>query len=98
LGGGVKRVPPTLLWLGLPLLWCAVLASAAGAIYCKHRARELFVQLEGFNRDRDELEAEWGRLQIEQSYWSSYAYVDYTATARLKMRIPASQEVELPAP
>ena len=94
----MKPVSRTLVWLGLPLLWCAVLASAAGAIYCKHRARELFVQLEGFNRDRDELDAEWGRLQIEQSYWSTYAYVDYTATARLKMRIPASQEIELPAP
>jgi len=94
----VKPAPRTLLWIGLPLLWCAVLASAAGAIYCKHRARELFVYLESLNSSRDEFEAEWGRLQIEQSYWSSYAYVDYTATARLKMRIPASQEVELPAP
>ena len=94
----MKRVPQALLWIGLPLLWCAVLASAAGAIYCKHRARALFVQLERLNSGRDELEAEWGRLQIEQSYWSTYAYVDYTATARLKMRIPASQEVELPAP
>lgn len=94
----MKPVPRTLLWLGLPLLWCAVLGSAAAAIYCKHRARELFVQLERLNSGRDELEAEWGRLQIEQSYWSTFAYVDYTATARLKMRIPASQEVELPAP
>ena len=94
----MKPMPRTVVWIGLPLLWCAVLASAAGAIYCKHRARELFVRLERLDRDRDEFDAEWGRLQIEQSYWSSYAYVDYTATARLRMRIPASQEVELPAP
>ena len=94
----MKPVPRSLLWLGLPLLWGAVLASAAGAIYCKHRARALFVQLESLDRDRDEFDAEWGRLQIEQSYWSTYAYVDYTASARLKMRIPASQEVELPTP
>ena len=94
----MKRLPRALPWLGLPLLWCAVLASAAGAIYCKHRARELFVQLERLDNGRDELEAEWGRLQIEQSYWSTYAYVDYTATARLKMRIPGSQEIEMSAP
>jgi cell division protein FtsL len=32
-----------LLLLAIPLLWAAALASAAGAIYSKHRARELFV-------------------------------------------------------
>ena len=30
----------------IPLLWLIVLASAAGAIFVKHRARELFVELE----------------------------------------------------
>ncbi|MBS0387616.1 MAG: cell division protein FtsL [Proteobacteria bacterium] len=87
-----------MLWIGVPLLWLAVLASAAGAIYCKHRARELFVQLERLNSGRDELDAEWGRLQIEQSYWSTYAYVENTATTRLQMRIPASHDVEMPTP
>ena len=94
----MKPVSHTLLWLGLPLLWVAVLASAAGAIYCKHRARELFVQLEHLNSGRDELEAEWGRLQIEQSYWSTYAYVETVASSRLQMRIPASHDVEISAP
>jgi cell division protein FtsL len=94
----VKPLPRALLWTGVPLLWFAVLGSAAGAIYCKHRARELFVQLERLNSGRDELEAEWGRLQIEQSYWSTYAYVENTATARLQMHIPASRDVEMPTP
>ena len=35
--------------LAVPLLWVGVLASAAGAIYSKHRARELFVELERLN-------------------------------------------------
>ncbi len=94
----MKPVARTLLWLSVPLLWVAVLASAAGAIYCKHRARELFVQLEHLNSGRDELDAEWGRLQIEQSYWSTYAYVENVASTRLQMRIPASRDVEIPAP
>ena len=29
----------------VPALWLAVLASAAGAVYVKHRSRELFVEL-----------------------------------------------------
>jgi cell division protein FtsL len=94
----VSVLPRTLGWIGLPLLWLAVLASATGAIYCKHRARELFIQLEHLDNGRDELEAEWGRLQIEQSYWSTYAYVENVASSRLKMRLPASNEVEVPTP
>jgi cell division protein FtsL len=80
------------------MLWLAVLVSATGAIYCKHRSRELFVQLERLNSGRDELEAEWGRLQIEQSFWSTYAYVENVASARLHMRIPASSDIQMPTP
>ena len=39
--------------VAVPLLWVAALGSAAGAIWCKHRARELFVQLEALNARRD---------------------------------------------
>lgn len=94
----MKPLPRALVWAGVPLLWLAVLASATGAIYCKHRARELFVELEHLNSGRDELEAEWGRLQIEQSFWSTYAYVENVASTRLQMRIPASGDVEIPTP
>jgi cell division protein FtsL len=94
----MKPVPRAVLWIGVPLLWLAVLASAAGVIYCKHRARALFVELEHLNSGRDELEAEWGRLQIEQSFWSTYAYVENVASTRLQMRIPASRDVEIPPP
>ncbi len=86
------------LWMAMPLLWVGVLGSATGAIYCKHRARELFVELEHLNSGRDELEAEWGRLQIEQSFWSTYAYVENVASTKLQMRIPASNDVEIPTP
>jgi len=94
----VKPVPRALVWVGMPLLWASVLGSATAAIYCKHRARELFVELEHLNSRRDELEAEWGRLQIEQSFWSTYAYVENVASTKLKMRIPTSNDVEIPAP
>ncbi len=94
----MKPLSRTALWVLMPLLWLSVLGSATGAIYCKHRARELFVELEHLNGGRDELEAEWGRLQIEQSFWSTYAYVENVASTKLQMRIPGSNEVEIPAP
>ena len=94
----MKSLPRVVVWSALPLLWIAVLASAAGAIYCKHRSRELFVELERLNSGRDELEAEWGRLQLEQSAWSAYSYVENVADTRLHMRIPVSTDVAMPPP
>jgi cell division protein FtsL len=82
----------------LPLLWLAALGSAAGAIYAKHRARELFVELERLNRDRDRLEVEWGQLQLEQSAWSTHAFVENVAATRLRMSIPDAAAIEVVSP
>jgi cell division protein FtsL len=87
-----------LLILGVPLLWMAVLASAAGAIYCEHRARELFIELESLNARRDNLQIEWGQLQLEQSAWSSHAFVERVASARLHMAMPPPKDIEIIAP
>jgi cell division protein FtsL len=92
------RLPRSVLVLAVALLWCAVLASAAGATYSKYRARELFVELERLNSARDELDAEWGRLQLEQSAWSTYAFVERVASERLHMSIPDSRDIEILQP
>jgi cell division protein FtsL len=91
-------LPRGLLALLVALLWCAVLASAAGAIYSKYRARELFVELERLDSGRDELDAEWGRLQLEQSAWSTYAFVEHVASERLHMNIPDARDIEIVSP
>lgn len=87
-------------WLvfAVPLLWLLTLGSAAGAIYSKHRARELFLELERLSRQRDELEIEWGRLQLEQSAWSTHAFVESVATQKLRMTTPRPAEIEVVAP
>jgi cell division protein FtsL len=79
-------------------LWLGVLGSAAGAIYCKHRARELFVELERLNARRDNLDVEWGQLQLEQSAWSTHAFVERVASTKLRMATPAPQAIEVIAP
>ena len=43
----------------------------------------MFVRLEKLDAQRDSLEMEWGRLQLEQSYWSSNAFVERVANAKL---------------
>jgi len=82
----------------IPILWLTVLASAAGAIFVKHRARELFVELERVNRERDQLEIEWGQLQLEQSAWSTHAFVENVAATNLGMRTPPPKQIEVVAP
>ena len=82
----------------VPILWIGALGSAAGAIYCKHRAREMFVELERLNARRDNLEIEWGQLQLEQSAWSTHAFVERVASAKLHMAMPPPKEIEIVAP
>ena len=84
-----------IVYVALPVLWIAVLTSAGTVIYSRHQARDLFVRLEKLNADRDALEMEWGRLQLEQSAWSSHAFVERVANAKLKMGLPQTQDVRI---
>jgi cell division protein FtsL len=79
-------------------LWCAVLASAAGVVYVKHEARTMFVDLEKLAAERDRLNIEWGRLQLEQSAWSTHAFVEQVANQKLRMTIPSATEVKIVQP
>lgn len=84
--------------IALPVLWLAVLGSSVQVIYARHKARDLFVHLEKLNAERDSLEMEWGRLQLEQSYWSSHAFVERVASAKLQMNLPQTQDVRIVRP
>src|SRR3954467_9701500 len=98
MGIASQLVSRKLMPIMVAVLWVVALASAAGAIYSKHRARELFVQLERLNARRDNLEIEWGQLQLEQSAWSTHAFVENVAGAKLKMAMPPPKDIELVAP
>ena len=86
------------LWTAVVLLWCGVLVSSAGAVYTRHRARELFVELESLHRHSDNLDIEWGQLQLEQSAWSTHAFVERVASTRLKMAIPDPARIQVVQP
>jgi cell division protein FtsL len=86
------------LTLAVPVLWLAVLGTAIQVIYARHKARDMFVHLEKLNGERDSLEMEWGRLQLEQSYWSSHAFVERVANAKLQMNLPQTRDVRIVRP
>ena len=67
--------------------------SAAGAVYCKFRARQLFIQLEQLSTQRDNLDIQWGQLQLEQSAWSTHALVESVAGKKLHMTMPPPKDI-----
>jgi cell division protein FtsL len=79
-------------------LWSAVLASAAGVVWVKHEARTLFFRLEKLAGERDGLNIEWGRLQLEQSAWSTPGFVEQVADQKLRLTIPSATEVKIVQP
>jgi len=75
------------------VLLLLVLVSAIGAVYAKHQTRKLFVELQGLQKARDDMDIEWGQLQLEQSTWATHGRIEDTANAKLGMVIPEPSEV-----
>ncbi len=67
--------------------------SAMALIYTKHESRKLFVELEGLTHDRDELNIEWGQLQIEQSTWATHARIEQVAADDLSLVRPQPTDI-----
>ena len=81
--------------LGVAALSVAVMVTAIACIYARHESRKQFTNLQALTEERDRLEVEWGRLQIEQSAWSTHARVEKLARNKMKMRNPAAQDVKM---
>jgi len=81
-----------------PLLLVFVFAvvcvtSAMALVYTKHESRKLFIELEGLTQERDNLNIEWGQLQIEQSTWAQHARIEQVATDDLLLVRPATTDI-----
>ena len=84
-------------WL-LLLLFVAVLFSALAVSYSAHVHRQLLNGLFAELSTRDKMQAEWGRLILEQSTWTAHSRIENLAVSQLHMRIPEPAEVQLVKP
>ncbi|MES9855838.1 MAG: cell division protein FtsL [Sedimenticola sp.] len=75
-----------------------LLLSATGVVYAKYASRKNFVELQQLRAERDRIDIEWGRLQLEQSTWATHARVDRIAREQLKMHIPPAGDVMVVRP
>ena len=77
----------------LSLLLVATLVSAIAVVYARQQHRLAFVELTRLERARDELNMEFGRLQLEQATWSETNRIEQEATERLGMLFPQDADV-----
>ena len=75
-----------------------VLASSLGVVYAKHQSRKLFIELDTLKKERDEMNAEWGRLQLEQSTLATHGRIETTAKKRLHMVTPEYDKILIVRP
>lgn len=80
------------------VLAVVVLLSAVSVVYARHDARQLFIELQQLTAERDRLNIDWGRLQIEHSTWASPGRVEQLAREKLGMREPDPAKVVIVEP
>ena len=82
----------------IAVLILANVASAIGVVYARHEHRQAFATLTRLEHARDELEIDFGRLQLEQATWAESNRIDQVARNRLGMKFPEGDEIVVVRP
>jgi cell division protein FtsL len=77
----------------LGLLVLANVVTALLVVRDRHEHRQAFIALTKLERARDELNIEFGRLQLEQATWAESNRVDQVARSRLGMVFPRTEDI-----
>jgi cell division protein FtsL len=77
------------------ILLLAVVGSGIGVVYARHEHRQAFVTLTAHERERDELNIEFGRLQLEQATWAATNRIESVAQTVLGMKYPDASELRV---
>lgn len=67
--------------------------SALALVYTKHESRKLFINLQDLSQERDELNIEYGQLQIEQSMWATHSRIEKLASDDLSLVRPDANDI-----
>ena len=82
----------------IALLAVSAFASAIAVVYSKHLSRKYFVGLQELQLVRDDLNIEWGRLQLEQSTLADHGRIDRLGRERLDMQLPSAEAIVIVKP
>jgi cell division protein FtsL len=81
--------------LAVGVLLLAVVASGIAVVWARHQDRAAFVELSNLQNQRDALNVEFGRLELEQATWASPSRIENIARAQLGMISPPPASVEM---
>jgi cell division protein FtsL len=76
------------------LLLVAVVLCALSVVTSQYQARKLFVELQKDKDQAQQMDVEWGQLQLEQSTWATPARVEEVAVNKLQMQLPKKGQVQ----
>src|SRR3989338_3147975 len=76
------------------LLLAAVVLCALSVVTSQHKARKLYIELQRQKEHAQQMEVEWGQLQLEQSTWAALARVEKIAAQQLQMQLPKSGQIQ----
>jgi cell division protein FtsL len=79
--------------LNLLLLFVAILC-ALGVVTSQHKARKFFIELQGEKDKAQQMEVEWGQLQLEQSTLALPARVEKIASRQMQMQMPQGHQIQ----
>lgn len=71
-----------------------IFISAISVVYSQHKNRQLFVNMQTLMKQKDQLNIQYGRLQLEQSAWASYGRIEKKAINELAMRAPDINDLQ----
>ncbi|HWG10346.1 MAG TPA: cell division protein FtsL [Rhodanobacteraceae bacterium] len=81
--------------LAFALLLLAVMASAIAVVWARHQGRVAFVESNRLQDQKDALNVEFGRLELEQATWAAPGRIEQIARSQLGMVTPAPDQVEM---
>jgi len=79
-------------------LLIANVISAIAVVYSRHQHRQSYAALTRLERERDRLNIEFGRLQLEQATLAESQRVNKIARDRLGMYVPEITDIVLVRP
>jgi len=75
------------------LLVLVLLVTIVDYIYLQHKTRNQFVELQALIEREHNLNADWGRLQIEHSTLVNNSRIEKQAKNQLGMKLPESEHI-----
>lgn len=77
----------------LSILIAMLMLSAIAVIYSKYQSRLLFIEIQNQEKQLDDYEVEWGRLQLELTTLTEENRIEIEARNRLMLTLPAQNKI-----